>query len=329
MRGVLACVVAVCAVACCTAQHSPPEDLQSMLNHLVQNSGSDVQSLSYCRISTRDLIATAQSTASRVLQGVCNPRELNERFTTLETQVVDQFNVLKTMVLNIEDQLRTQDKQIKKLYGRLRQDLRALRAGASEGATPYDSADYLPEGDAEEEYDYGIENEEQSPRQTEIFRYNSTMHQEDGVRVFTYYWQVNDITYKMNNWGWRRSLRSESFYIFQGGYRMYMRIYPNQRGENVYIHVGLTQGDYDDNLDWPFRQKHRINILDHGFPAEDLTSRVWDPTQLCSGWHWRRPSSGDNYECVGLGFSKETLHSRRYINNDAIVVKLTVILTPS
>ena len=51
---------------------------------------------------------------------------MNNRFLALERQVVDQFNVLKTMVLNIEDQLRSQDMQIKKHHGKLRKDLREL-----------------------------------------------------------------------------------------------------------------------------------------------------------------------------------------------------------
>lgn len=52
--------------------------------------------------------------------------ELNNRFLALERQVVDQFNVLKTMVLNIENQLRSQDQQIRKSHGKLRKELRAL-----------------------------------------------------------------------------------------------------------------------------------------------------------------------------------------------------------
>nr|XP_045582516.1 uncharacterized protein LOC123745740 [Procambarus clarkii] len=328
LRTCLACVVVVCAVACCAAQHSAADGLHSMLNQLVQNTGSEVQSLSYCRISTRDLISTAQSTANRVLQGVCNPRELNERFVTLEKQVADQFNVLKTMALNIEDQLRSQDKLIKKHQDTLQHVIRVVRSGMAGGGAPSEYPDQPGEGeDADYSSEYSQQDAEQSPRQTEIYHFNSTMHREDGWRVFTYYWRVGDINYKMSNWGRQRSLRSESFYVFQEGYRMYMRIYPNHRGENVYVHVGLTEGDYDSTLDWPFKLKHRINILDHGFDPEDLTSRIWDPTQLCSGWHWRRPGSGDNYECVGLGFTKETLRSRNYINNDAVVIKLTVFLS--
>ncbi|XP_027217822.2 TNF receptor-associated factor 6 [Penaeus vannamei] len=329
-RAVLLCVVLL--LPCSPAERQQGnEEIESMISQLRHASAAEVQSLRYCKISTPDLLATAQSTANRVLQGVCNPRELNERFAALQKQVVDQFNVLQSMVVSIEDQLRTQDKQMKKHHSKLRQAIGSMRGG-SEGADEagrgidfFDDLDDLSAGD-EDDYSLRDNGEVVSPRDTEIDRYNSTMHQEDGWRVFTYYWRVRDINYKMRNWGGRRSLRSESFYIFQNGYRMYMRIYPNQRGENVYIHVGLTEGDYDANLDWPFKLKHRIHILDQGSPSEDIVSRVWDPTQLCSGWHWRRPESGDNYECVGLGFEQLLLRSRSYIHDDSIVIRLTVFL---
>lgn len=47
--------------------------------------------------------------------------------------------------------------------------------------------------------------------------------------------------YKLNSWGPRRSLRSPSFYIFEYGYMMYIRMFPRHNGQNVYAHVGLTK----------------------------------------------------------------------------------------
>ncbi|KAB7498728.1 hypothetical protein Anas_02421 [Armadillidium nasatum] len=84
---------------------------------------------------------------------------------------------------------------------------------------------------------------------------------------------------------------------------------------------------YDDSLEWPFKLKHKIQVLDHDVPGEDLFSRVWDPKELCSGWNWRKPDPlGDNYECVGLGFPQDTIYSRNYLHNNSITVKLTVFL---
>jgi|688.fasta_scaffold1951511_1 hypothetical protein len=45
----------------------------------------------------------------------------------------------------------------------------------------------------------------------------------------------------VQSWGPRRSLRSPSFYIFEYGYMMYIRLFPRQNGQNVYAHVGLTK----------------------------------------------------------------------------------------
>jgi MATH domain. len=136
--------------------------------------------------------------------------------------------------------------------------------------------------------------------------------------------------YKLTGWSNRRSLRSPSFYISPGGYRMYIRIYPRQNEDNFYVHVGVTLGDYDDKLPWPFKLKHRVNILDQMSSEvgaqEDISSRVWDPTLLCSEFNWQKPTTGDNYECVGLGFPHSVIRSRNYIRDDTIIIKLTVYL---
>ncbi|CAG0923673.1 unnamed protein product [Notodromas monacha] len=108
---------------------------------------------------------------------------------------------------------------------------------------------------------------------------------------------------------------------------MYIRIYPRHNNENFYIHVGLTQGEYDQLLPWPFKLKHFVTVLDLSQDKpEDLNSRLWDPKELCSGWNWRRPATGDNYECVGLGFPIDLLKSRNYIVDDSVVLRLTVFL---
>jgi hypothetical protein len=146
-------------------------------------------------------------------------------------------------------------------------------------------------------------------------------------RVFTYYWRVRDMATKLSRWEPRRSIRSPSFYISPSGYKMYIRLYPRQNGKNIYLHVGLTKGEYDALLDWPFRLKHRISVLDQREDnIQDIHSRIWNPTVLCSGYNWKRPTVGDNYECVGLGFPQEVLKSRDYILDNTIVIKLTVYL---
>lgn len=166
-------------------------------------------------------------------------------------------------------------------------------------------------------------------RDSEIKRYNSTVHLDSsGKNIFTYYWKVPSIDYKLTGWNHKRFLRSPSFYV-NNTYRMYLKIFPRQNGENTYVHVGLTHGSFDETLQWPFKLKTKVSILDQTKvdTAEDITSRIWNPEVLCSSFNWQKPSKDkDNYECVGLGFSLKTLRSRNYIMNDSMIIKLSVFL---
>lgn len=178
------------------------------------------------------------------------------------------------------------------------------------------------------------EDEEQvvySSRDSEISKYNSTVLLDAaGNRVFIYYWRIHRIENMLTNWYQHWSLRSPSFYV-NNSYKMYLKIFPKQHGDNTYVHVGLTRGDYDEKLAWPFSLKHQVSIIDQTSivgMADDITSRVWDPTQLCSATNWQKPVvHRDNYECVGLGFPHSTLRSRNYILRDTILIKLTVFLS--
>ncbi|XP_034234059.1 uncharacterized protein LOC117641064 [Thrips palmi] len=315
---------------------------------------------------------------TKSLEGVCSQKETNDQFHNLGTQLGDQLNVLKTMILNLEDKVGAMDIGIERAERRLLAAVaksRCTRGGPeSEDDLAADAEDdALPPGGADEDDDdvgdYGdnpalvttYRDGAQGPggREEEVQRYNNTVHTEHapeglhphgsamgntvagcghGQRVYTYFWRVRNMDYKMTGWNHRRSLRSPSFYVWPGGYRMYLRMYPRQSGENVYFHVGLTRGEHDASLQWPFRLKHRLAVLDQvasmtstgpGSGPVDLVSRLWDPAQLCSGYNWQRPSAHtpDNYECVGLGFPQSLLRTRSYIRQDSALVKLTVCLS--
>lgn len=167
------------------------------------------------------------------------------------------------------------------------------------------------------------------PRSSEIQTFNSTVHVENGKRVFTYYWIVTGMSYKLRNWNQQRVLRSHSFYVSPGGYRMYMKMVPKYSATNMFLHVGITKGTHDQQLEWPFGLKMRVHILDQDDSttrAQDLKSRLWDPKELCSGSNWVKPVVADNPECVGLGIPHDVIRTRNYVWNDRMIVKLNVYL---
>ncbi|PNF21092.1 hypothetical protein B7P43_G05540 [Cryptotermes secundus] len=330
-----------------SVQNASRTKKEERTEQLIEDNGQEVLETQHatCRITTEELVATAQATVTRVLKGLCNTREMEDRFHNLEMQLTDQLNVIKTMLLNIEDKVMEQDVASRRAQKRIMGTIfrhchpaSLIQESNRNGRTSSTTFEQEEDAGATWEDEESSDEISESPRDVEVNRYNSSIHAEpfpgqpySSARssVFTYYWRIQGMEYKLTSWNHRRSLRSSSFYISPGGYRMYIRVYPRQNEENVYIHVGVTRGDFDDSLPWPFKLKHRVNVLDQVSSEdgqEDISSRVWDPTVLCSGFNWQKPTSGDNYECVGLGFAHSVIRSRHYIRDDAIIIKLSVYL---
>ncbi|XP_054261842.1 TNF receptor-associated factor 6-like isoform X2 [Macrosteles quadrilineatus] len=168
-----------------------------------------------------------------------------------------------------------------------------------------------------------------SPRGFEFKENNYTVHEDNvtGKKVFSYYWKIGEMQNNMMMNIKQQTLRSPGFYV-NGGYRMYIKMFPHQDKGNIYIHVGLAQGEHDDELNWPFTLKHRVTIVDQSVDTpEDIMSQIWDPRVICSTSDWHRPTSTeDNEECVGFGFTQDTLLHNSYIYEDSLVVKLDVFI---
>ena len=206
------------------------------------------------------------------------PGEIEDRFHNMEVQLGDQLNVVKAMLLSLEEKLVEQDQELKRQYRRLLSSVGGVRqksGGANSGSSsgleqPYSSSspssssssysnqvsrrgtttqatyteDLSDDDDEDGGNDSPVVNAKSGlvgPRSDEISRYNSTVHIEGGRRVFSYYWIITGMSYKLNNWNQRRSLRSNSFHIYPGGYRMYMKIIPRYTASAMYVHVGITK----------------------------------------------------------------------------------------
>lgn len=310
---------------------------------------------------------------------------MDDRFHNLETQLGDQLNVIKAMLLSIEDKLIEQDQELKRNQRKTMTVLTGIRRTNGNGNggstshstgggstttddTPY-SPPYIPsiphraqevvedddDNDVEDDSAYGLRERRRShrgrnvnthtsssdadivdlksgrvgPRSSEIGTYNSTVHVENGKRVFTFYWIVTGMAYKINNWSQQRVLRSNSFYTNSRGYRLFMKMIPKYSATTMFLHVGITKGDYDELLEWPFGLKMKLSVLDQNDSnerAQDMHSRLWDPKELCSGSNWVKPVVGDNPECFGLGIPHDAIKTRNYIWNDRMILKLIVFL---
>ncbi|CAG2057758.1 unnamed protein product [Timema podura] len=262
---------------------------------------------STCRVTTEEIVATASATVTRVLTGLCSAQDVEVKLLEMETglsrQLQDVRGILQDLITRLDQDTsdhsnRAQDRTSNGLLlpnkivrTQKKEDTQSLLAPVP------------------------------SPRDEEVDKFNCTVNTQPGVDspVFTYYWRVEDITTKMTIWSPGHALRSPSFYT-PPGYRMYLRVSPNQPSSSLMVHAGLTRGRFDPSLDWPFPLRHRVEVIGAA------SSRLWDPGALCGAQQWRRPLGGDNPECSGLGIPSAKLQGA--IERGSVLVKLSVYLPP-
>ena len=80
-------------------------------------------------------------------------------------------------------------------------------------------------------------------------------------KVYTYYWRVTNVDEKLFLWETGRSERSPIFYIGDSRYAMVLRITPRSfYNDRIFISGGLTKGEYDDKVVWPFLLQTQIEV---------------------------------------------------------------------
>jgi hypothetical protein len=139
-------------------------------------------------------------------------------------------------------------------------------------------------------------------------------------------------TWKIENWSQKmlrakadvtQKVKSSPFYLPQG-YHMYLGVYPDY---NASSHLGVflypEKGDFDGSIQWPFPFSFTLELLDQQPNGKNISRK-------------NSPPYGDEYlvnpaiSTKGYGWLKlashETLETRCYIQDDAILIKLTVHL---
>lgn len=159
-------------------------------------------------------------------------------------------------------------------------------------------------------------------RLREISTYNGTVSTGSAASpAFIYYWRVDAF--------WRLAFadgraRSPSFYVSPRSYRMALTVDSDVSARTVRVAAVPATGEYDAQLRWPFAHRLRISVLDQtDTEPEDVMSRVWDAVQ-CQLPQQRVDGGGG--VCASMEFRLDVLTYRRYLADDALIVKLTVFL---
>jgi hypothetical protein len=73
--------------------------------------------------------------------------------------------------------------------------------------------------------------------------------------------------------GIQKSIYSAPFYIFRKGYKMCMRLYINgdrkARNTHISLFFVIMRGEYDDDLQWPFKFKVTFSLIDQSTSTDN------------------------------------------------------------
>ncbi|XP_013383071.1 TNF receptor-associated factor 3-like [Lingula anatina] len=146
----------------------------------------------------------------------------------------------------------------------------------------------------------------------------------DGILI----WKIRDYTRRKHEatTGKTLSLYSQPFYTSRFGYKMCARVYLNGDGMGKGTHMSLffvvMRGDYDALLQWPFRQKVTLMLLDQDSGRRHLSDTFRpDPTSSS----FKKPTSEMNVASgCPLFVSQSVLESKTYVKDDTIFIKVIV-----
>lgn len=313
-----------------------------------------------CLRTSDDIVATIYNAADNALgRGFCTNREMSDRFNRLERMVSDissstsneinrfissadtQFRQYQKTVTDLQDTISALTADLNQVESTIRNSKQMVRFVRMENGNVIPrvfGTDVLQEVDQDYAPTYisaanlvrklDGSTTLMDGRNYEISRYNNTISSLRGKRVYRYYWRVPNINRILWASSAGSSLRSPSFSIFNNGYRMYLRIHPRQpSSSSVSVSVGLAPGENDPVLDWPFKLSHYISVLDRSVLRKDINSKLLNPTKTCSYWSWMQPNpTQDNLGCTAMTFSSSRLLSSSFMDDDSLIVRVTVYL---
>lgn len=193
--------------------------------------------------------------------------------------------------------------------------------------SPVDSLKYKRQDNIHDNYSQLQSAEPASTREAEVDRYNSSLLTDpQGHLTFNYYWRVHQALEVLEN----TTIRSQSFYVSSGSYRIYLSYWAG-----TFLHmagIGITRGEHDALLHWPFNLRIRLSILAQNHRKDymrDLSSASIKPAHFarCHSVHWQKPRTSDNPSCFILTYSRDLLLTDGYLHKGTVLLHLSVLLT--
>nr|XP_039258592.1 TNF receptor-associated factor 3-like [Styela clava] len=144
-------------------------------------------------------------------------------------------------------------------------------------------------------------------------------------------WKIRDFDRRREDAkrGRALSIYSQPFYTSRYGYKMCLRVYLNGDGMGKNTHISLffvlMKGEYDAILQFPFRQKVTLMLLDQG-PDRRHLSDVFRPDPTSSSF--KKPTSDMNIASgCPMFVAHDTINRSSYVKEDTIFIRVVVETT--
>lgn len=154
---------------------------------------------------------------------------------------------------------------------------------------------------------------------------------EDRENATVFVWKINNFNDKLRQakTGKNKALESVPFYTKCHGYKLKVKFHPNgqKSGKNTHlsVYIAIMKGEYDAILDWPFKKKVRVTLIDQ---QEDPVERKNVFQTISLGDHPENGARPVNEENTGRGhtefISHEKLFSRCYLKDDTLFLQVEV-----
>ena len=144
------------------------------------------------------------------------------------------------------------------------------------------------------------------------------------TRMFT--WRINNFSGILRRAKIDGKLTSVPFYTDRTGsygYKLKAGISPNDYwlfSDRLKVFIVLMKGEYDAILPWPFKNRLKVTLIDQ---QEDPAKRENITRELININGVPRAATDEDQKLV-LDISHETLHSRRYLEDDTLFLQFEI-----
>ena len=144
-----------------------------------------------------------------------------------------------------------------------------------------------------------------------------------------YYWRIKEFSVARQEAkdGLVTVRHSDGFYTSCHGYKLCIRAnlngVDNGNGSHVSLFIHFMRGDFDDILDWPFKGRITMTIMDQGEHRQHIVEVLESKPTLAA---FQRPHSNRNHK--GFGYIEFApiglIENSSYVKNDTLIIKAEV-----